>query len=394
MTVRAAVTLSLLALAAGCAIAQDENLALHKPYVSTAEVLSGWGGLVDGVADSDSGPGCFATVNDPTFPKYVTIDLQRPCRVSRIAVHNSANGNTRHITIAVSANGQDYERLREFFFPQGQAMPLNHRFGERRAQFVRIGMLDSWGGGLGGDNCIFLREVEVFGTPTGEPGVKPPVAEPEGEALLRTRALRLFKHYALDVERDLKIVAMGDSLAAEGDESWPALLTEELADVRPLGAETTYVSLSEVGIRPGHAMAGMLDELIAEDPDIVLVTFGSDYNSYVPRVLRRDLTELLDRMSVEVSGLIVVVGPALDQDEEERADAVRGVARELEQTARVMGLPMLRTERALLDAGVEAPFETNADDDTRQLSEEARRAIGEALVELLTQSQVTVQEVE
>ncbi len=385
MTVRAAVTLSLLALAAGCAIAQDENLVLDKPYASTAEVLSGWTGLVDGVADSDSGPGCFATVNDPTFPKYVTIDLQRPCLIKRIAVHNSANGNTRHITIAVSASGQDYERLREFIFPQGQAMPLNHRFGERRVQFVRVGMLDSWGGGLGGDNCMFLREIEVFGTPTGEPGVKPPVAEPEGEALLRTRALRLFKRYALDVERDLKIVAMGDSLAAGGEESWPALLAEGLADLRPLGTETTHVSLTELGIRPGHAMAGMLDELIAEDPDIVLVTFGSDYQTYVPRVLRRDMAELLERMSVEVSGLLVLVGPALDQDDEERVDTVRGVARELAQTAQVMGLPMLRTERALLDAGVEAACETDPDDDTRRLSEQARHAIAEALVELLTQ---------
>ncbi len=385
MTVRAAVTLSLLALAAGCAIAQDENLVLDKPYASTAEVLSGWTGLVDGVADSDSGPGCFATVNDPAFPKYVTIDLQRPCLIKRIAVHNSANGNTRHITIAVSASGQDYERLREFIFPQGQAMPLNHRFEERRAQFVRIGVLDSWGGGLGGDNCMFLREIEVFGTPTGEPGVKPPVAEPEGEALLRTRALRLFKRYALDVERDLKIVAMGDSLAAGGEESWPALLAEGLADLRPLGTETTHVSLTELGIRPGHAMAGMLDELIAEDPDIVLVTFGSDYQTYVPRVLRRDMAELLERMSVEVSGLLVLVGPALDQDDEERVDTVRGVARELAQTAQVMGLPMLRTERALLDAGVEAACETDPDDDTRRLSEQARHAIAEALVELLTQ---------
>jgi hypothetical protein len=385
MTVRAAVTLSLLALAAGCAIAQDENLVLDKPYASTAEVLSGWTGLVDGVADSDSGPGCFATVNDPAFPKYVTIDLQRPCLIKRIAVHNSANGNTRHITIAVSADGKDYERLREFIFPQGQAMPLNHRFEERRAQFVRIGVLDSWGGGLGGDHCVFLREVEVFGMPTGEPGVKPPAAEPEGEALLRTRALRLFKRYALDVERDLKIVAMGDSLAAGGEESWPALLAVGLADLRPLGTETTHVSLTELGIRPGHAMAGMLDELIAEDPDIVLVTFGSDYQTYVPRVLRRDMAELLERMSVEVSGLLVLVGPALDQDDEERVDTVRGVARELAQTAQVMGLPMLRTERALLDAGVEAACETDPDDDTRRLSEQARHAIAEALVELLTQ---------
>ena len=68
-------------------------------------------------------------------------------------------------------------------------------------------------------------------------------------------------------------------------------------------------------------------------------------------------------------------------------DAARGMAGELERMALFMGLPMLRTERALLDARVDVWQEPEAGDDeeTPGLTEDARRVIAERLVELLTQ---------
>jgi len=390
-----ALTLALPALVATCAWG-ELNVAVDRPYDCNVQVLAGWTGLVDGVTDSDGGPGCFATVNDPKFPKLVTVDLQRPCLINRIAVHNSSNGNTRHITIAISANGRNYEQLREFIFPDGQAMTLNHRFGDRRAQFIRIGLLDSWTGGLGGDSCVFLREVEVFGTPTGEPAVRPPAAEPVGDALMRTRELRLFRHYAIDAERDLKVLVMGDSLAAGGEESWPGKLDGLLELLRPVGFAVEVECAAQPGLDPTAALGEPLDAAIAAAPDLCLVTFGTDCEGFLPSVLRKDLAELMHRLSLELSGLVVLVGPVPDTGDEEKLDAVRGMASELEQMARFMNLPMLRTERALLDARVDVwqPAAEAADpgdtegagaEPTAGLTEDARRVIAECLVELLTQ---------
>lgn len=389
MRTTAALAIGLLVLIATGACAQ-QNVALTQPYICSVEVLSGWTGLVDGVIDSDGGPGCFATVDDPAFPKLVTIDLQRPCAINRIAVHNSANGNTRHITISISADGRRFEQLREFIFPNNQAMALNHRFGDRRAQFVRIGLLDSWGGGLGGDNCIFMREVEVFGSPTGEPGVRPPAAEPTGDPLVRTRSLRLFERYALQSERQLKIVVMGDSLAAGGEGTWPALLKDLLDQERPEGAETLVVTASEPGLDAVGALGQIMDTAIAADPDLLVVTLGTDSEGYLPAGLRGDLAMLLERLAEETGGLVVVMGPAPDPEDAETLDSVRAVANELENTALFMDLPMLRTERALLVAGVpiweKAPADGgNAEAPARALTEDARRVIAEKLMQLLTQ---------
>ena len=94
---------------------------------------------------------------------------------------------------------------------------------------------------------------------------------------------------------------------------------------------------------------------------------------------------------MELSGLIVLVGPVPDPDDDESLDAVRGVAKELEQMALFMNLPMLRTERALLDAGVDVwarredePAEEAAGQG-RELTSDARRVVAERLVELFTQ---------
>lgn len=385
MSTSGALTVAVLALVMPAA-ASDQNVALDRPYTCSVGVLPGWTGLVDGVIDSDAGPGCFATVNDPQFPKYVTIDLQRPCIINRVAVHNSANGNTRHITIAISTNGRDYEQLREFIFSDREALTLNHRFGNRRAQFVRIGLLDSWTGGLGGDHCVFLREVEVFGAPTGEPGVRPPLAEPMGDPLLRTRELRLFRHYALDAERDVKILVLGDSLAAGAQAGWPEQLVQLLSPLRPLGFQTEVDTVCHIGLDPASALGEPLDAVVAAAPDLCLLTLGTDCDGLVSATLRRDLTELVTRLCAELPGLVVLVGPVPDPENTKTLQAVRQIALEMEQLAQVLHLPMLRTERALLLAGVEVwQRPPGPGNEPPSLTDDARRTIAERLVELLTQ---------
>lgn len=386
---RAACQALALLLAASGALAQH-NLALSQPFTCTAEILGGWTGLVDGVRDSDSAPGCFATANDPHFPRYVVIDLQIPCIVSRIAVCNSSNGNTREVTIGVSVDGEHYEVLRDYIFPNGEPLTLNHSFESRprRAQFVRIGLLDSWSGGLGGDGCIFLREVEVYGIPTGGTPVvlPPPVAM--GEPLIATRSLRLFRRYCLDAERECRIVVLGDSFAAADEpELWPQVLLAHLQAARPAEAQTALVGVAQRALQPGMALGDALGRAVGEAPDLVLITFGADLTAWDEQQFRGDLARLARELLSQTEALVLLVGPPPMQEGvagawKQAVELRQRVAYELEQLARLLGLPMLRTEAALRAA--DAPMEELCGRG-RELRPAGHRVVAERLLELLMQ---------
>lgn len=356
-----------------------ENVARERPFVCSTDILEGWTGLVDGVVDSDSAPGCFATSNDNQFPKYVTIDLQQPHKINRIAVHNSANGNTRGIIISCSLDGQHYEQLREFIFPQGEPITLNHRFNDRPAQFVRVEFTNTWGGGLGGDNTIFIREVEVFGSPTGGAPALRPLPEPRGEALVETRDLRLFRRWAIGSEGPLKVAVLGDSFAACDEETWPQEVAERLEHARPDGAEITLASMGEEGLTP-RAATGRMETLAEMRPDLVLITFGTDLERWDQGEFRAGLTRLLQRLLNETDALLVLVGPAVT--ETERVDIGRRALDEMERVGNLLSVPMLRTEVALSGEGLSADEFRNEDGG---LTEETRRVIATSMLELLLQ---------
>lgn len=374
---RETVVLTLL-IAVGTAAAQ-ENVALNRPFVCTTDVMSGWTGLVDGVIDSDSGPGCFATGNDVGFPKSVTIDLQRPCLINRIAVHNSANGNTRGIAIYCSQNGQQFEKLREFIFPQAQPIVLNHRFNDRPAQFVRVEFANTWGGGLGGDNVIFVREVEVFGTPTGGAPVTGPPSQPIGDPLMITRDVRLFKRWALEGDRPLSIVTFGDSLVAIDERSWPTMVAEGLQLARPEGAQVSVSAVSHPGMTP-DAGSGDVVEVIDAAPDVVLVSFGTDMLHWDREAFRAGLAAVVSRLLAETDALVVLVGPVPRNDE--TLDTARRALAQMEGTAEFLGVAVVRTEAALLAEGLSGEAVMT---DDGELSPAARRLIATSILELLVQ---------
>jgi len=366
-------------LLAAAAASADYNVALDCPYVCNTEIMDGWTGLADGITDSDSGPACFATTNDPQFPKSVTVDLQRPCRINRIAVHNSANGNTRRMTISCSQDGINYESLREFIFPQDQPITLNHRFNDRSAQFVRVIFADTWGGGMGGDNVIFVREVEVFGVPTGEGPVVLAPPQPSGDPLVKTRSLRLLRRYAIDDDRPLTMAVLGDSLADCGEGSWPQVVAERLEVARPEGAHVSVAAMTEEGLVP-QAGSGHVGLAAEAEPDLVLVTFGSDMRSWDREAFRAGLLEALGRLLAETDAVVLLIGPV--PANASRADIARRALAEMERAADVLGLPMLRTEAALLQAGLHS---TDLRGEGGDLSEEARRVIATSVLELLLQ---------
>lgn len=149
---------------ASSANAQVVNLALHQPYVANCDTLPGWEGLTDGCRDSDEPPECFATDNSAKFPKRVVIDLGGLCKVTRVVLHNSLNGNTKLVVVELSQDAKEYEPLRTYVFPPDKHQPLVHHCTARKARFVRVTFKDTWGNGVGGRNIIYLREVEVYGT--------------------------------------------------------------------------------------------------------------------------------------------------------------------------------------------------------------------------------------
>lgn len=371
-----AVALALVVLAADLAMAQ-QNVARGRPYRCSADVMDGWTGLVDGVLDSDSAPGCFATGNGADFPKSVTIDLQRPCNISRVAVHNSANGNTRGIIIYCSDDGMHYEKLREFIFPQGEPLTLNHRFNDRPAQFVRVEFTNTWGGGLGGDNTIFCREVEVFGSPTGGAPVTEPMTQPTGDALIETRDLRLFRRWALDDDRRLTIAVIGDSLASCDEGTWPQIVAERLALVRPDEAEVSVTAMTEEGLEPGPGL-GYVSLTAEAEPDVILVTFGTDLQEWDGVSFRAGLSGLVNRLLEETDALVVLVGPAIG--DADRVDIGRRALEEIEKLANMLSLPAVRTEAALLQDGLSIIRTPEGD-----LMTEARDVIATSVLELLLQ---------
>lgn len=374
------VALALTILVADEAVCQ-QNVARGRPFECSGDVMDGWTGLVDGVVDSDSAPGCFATANGNQFPKSVTIDLQRPCNINRVAVHNSANGNTRGIIIYCSDDGMHYEKLREFIFPQGDPLTLNHRFNDRPAQFVRVEFTNTWGGGLGGDNTIFCREVEVFGSPTGEAPVIEPMEQPVGDPLISTRDLRLFRRWALDDDEQLTMAVLGDSLASCEEETWPQIVAERLALARPDEAEVSVIAMTEEGLEPSPS-SGYVALTAEAEPDIVLVTFGTDLQEWDQVRYRSGLSGLVNRLLDETDALVVLVGPAVGDPE--RVDTARRALNEMELLADMLSLPVVRTEAALLQDGLTIE-ELHGDNGT--LSAQARNVLAGAVLELLVQPQ-------
>jgi len=372
--------LMLAALVTNSAVAQ-QNVASGRPFQCSGDVMDGWTGLVDGVTDSDSAPGCFATGNGDQFPKTVTINLQRPCSINRVAVHNSANGNTRGIVIYCSEDGENYEKLREFIFPQGDPLTLNHRFNDRPAQFVRVEFANTWGGGLGGDNTIFCREVEVFGSPNGDAPVIEPMSAPNGNPLITTRDLRLFRRWALKDDDRLTVAVLGDSLAACGEDTWPQKVADRLAYARPDDAEVSLTAMTEEALEPSPT-SGYVSLTEEAEPDVILVTFGTDLDDWDSVRFRSGLSALVSRLLDETDALVVLVGPAVG--DAERLDIGRRALGEIENLADLLSLPVVRTEAALLRAGI-GPDQVR--DEDGMLTEQAREALANAVLELLLQPQ-------
>jgi hypothetical protein len=93
------------------------NLALNKPWVSSAPNPSGWErGLTD-----ENDATVYATDQSLTFPKNVTIDLGAVQMIGHIVVGVPDFGSTKTIAVSVSADDADYKEVGRYDFSMNMA---------------------------------------------------------------------------------------------------------------------------------------------------------------------------------------------------------------------------------------------------------------------------------
>ncbi len=141
------------------------NLALHKPYQTSAPNTYGFGtnALTDGSFEG-TGKHTFATDDKDTFPKTATIDLGTATPLSSVRVGMPPFGSTRTVQVSVSADGQTYTPIGSYVFTQRHAERHLYRFAPAPGRYVRLTYPDHCDAEADYNNKFaFTSEVEVFG---------------------------------------------------------------------------------------------------------------------------------------------------------------------------------------------------------------------------------------
>ncbi len=372
------------------------NLAHDKLYQCTTEILPGWTGLTDGVKDSDQAPACFASDNSAEFPKEIIIDLDSIYKVIKILVYNSLNGNARHIAVSTSLDLADFEKLREYYFPPDQVQPLIHSFAPRQARYIKITLYDTWRGGLNGDNCLYLREVEVYGEGPASPepsesardilrlaALQPPLVAPH--------SVRLFQRYCLQSQPRIVVGILGDSFAVSdhSDETyWVTLLVAQLRD-RHDSAQAELRNLAARGQSPHKGVEQLSQLLEPEAVDILIVAYGTDAAlAGVPAArFRREFQYLLTETFNRLPALVVVVTPPPFAYQRNLANYWQVEGKQTIQMAQIIEGVVSLTECALVRTaavlGRQVDVIPKLYQDNITLSGEAHQALAGALSQLL-----------
>jgi hypothetical protein len=382
------VLIFLLALSLAASARSAENLALGRPYVCSDTILGGWIGLTDGVSDSDAAPGCFATGGSAQFPKSVVVDLGAVCTINKICVCNSKNGNTKHVALSVSADAKSFEQLREYYFPGDGVETLVHSFAARQARYVKISLFDSWGTGAQAPNCLFLREVQVFGDlPTG--GVTTGGSAREelrlsrGQpALVSTPAVGLFRRYRATAKDKLSLVVLGDSGAAateQDNKPWPEALA---AEIEAGGGQVELLNLAAAGQKPEDGPALLAALQGTETPDLVILDYGRDglLTGADPVTFRASWQVLADKLASTIPALAVAVTPAPLLDPAGKSlPATLSWSLAVDQVAAQLGLPVVRAGSVL----AAAPDPTLCYAAGGRLSEAGKKLLASAVYKLV-----------
>lgn len=139
------------------------NIAAGKPHQSSHPNTQNWdSGLTDGKW-GNLPPHCYATGNDPTFPKTVTIDLGALETVHHIAYGTPDIGATKTVAISLSEDGGHFTEIHRNAFPAKKASATQARFTPQKARFIRATFVDSYPAQDSyGRDFGFLSELEVY----------------------------------------------------------------------------------------------------------------------------------------------------------------------------------------------------------------------------------------
>jgi len=223
----------------------------------------------------------------------------------------------------ISLDAKDFAQLRDYYFPPNRIQPLIHSFSShpRPARYIKITMHDTWAGGECGDNCLYLREVEVYGdqnpesttTDTWESMMALSRWQPP---LVRPHCVDLFRRYCLEQQTDIVVGVLGDRFAVSAGSSsdvheptWVDLFIERL---KQRGAYQTVRVLTDNGVKLGNlpALRETLNDL--QSVDLLIIAYGTEASlSDTPTLeFRRQLQQLVELVQEELTVLTIVVTPA------------------------------------------------------------------------------------
>jgi lysophospholipase L1-like esterase len=150
------------------------NLALKKPYVSSDRNPTSWHkGLTDGIWTS-APETTFGTGTSTTFPKYVTIDLERENSIGYIGVGVPAYGSTKTIQVSLSTDGTNFTEVASHVFTHKKQARHLFTIPTTTGRFVRLTYPDFYPNKVTyPPEQVFTTEVAVYAP--GETPVLPTI---------------------------------------------------------------------------------------------------------------------------------------------------------------------------------------------------------------------------
>ena len=140
------------------------NLALNKAPVCSDPNAYNWDrGLTNGSWEEDNA-NTFATGAAPTFPKTVTIDLDKPENIGLVLLGVPKFGCTKTVTVSVSADGTAFKDVGSYEFSQNKTEKHLYSFPATPARYVRLTYSDHYEVPAGSYPvpCMFTTELEVY----------------------------------------------------------------------------------------------------------------------------------------------------------------------------------------------------------------------------------------
>jgi lysophospholipase L1-like esterase len=139
------------------------NLALNKKWTSSAPNTQGWDrGLTDGIWIGKN-PQVYATDGSGTFPKTVTIDLEKVSTIGHVLIGVPDYGSTKTVAVSISENGKDFTEVGRYDFTLKKAEKCLFNFKPASARHVRLTYVENHKEQAGyGNGYGFTADVQVF----------------------------------------------------------------------------------------------------------------------------------------------------------------------------------------------------------------------------------------